>query len=115
MTNVEKQGNIKITVESMRKRVSGMLNWKAPGPDGVQGFWFKKLTNLHDWVTKHSQACLNTGIEPPWVTKGRIQLIMKDIKKGGVASSYRPIACLTIMWKILTGINGDINLVSLRE
>ena len=115
MTNVEKQGNIKITVETMQNEVSGMLKWKAPGPDGVQGFWFKKLTNLHDWVTVHSQACLNTGIEPLWVTKGRIQLIMKGIKKGGVASSYRPIACLTIVWKILTGINGDINLVSLRE
>ena len=32
---------------------------------------------------------------------------MKDIRKGGVASSYRPIACLTNMWKFLTGINGD--------
>ena len=91
LTNVEKQVNIKITVESMQKGVSGLSNWKAPGTDGVQGFWFKELTNLHDRVTKHSQACLNTGIEPQWVTKGRILLIMKDIKKGVVASSYRPI------------------------
>ena len=97
MTNVEKQGNVKITVESMWKQVSGMLNWKAPGPDDVQGSWFKKLTNLHDRVTKHSQACLNTGIEPLRVTKRRIVLIMKDIKKGGVGGSYRPIACLTNM------------------
>ena len=51
---VEKQENIKITVESMRKGVSGMSKWKVPGSDGVQGFWFKKLTNLHDRVTKHS-------------------------------------------------------------
>ena len=81
----------------MQKGVSGMSNWKAPGPDGVQGFWFKKLTNLHHRVTKHSQACLNTVIEPQWVTKGRILLIIKDIKKGEVASNYRPIGCLTIM------------------
>ena len=66
-----------------------------------------KLTNSHDRVTKHSQACLNTGIEPPWVTKGRTLLIMKNIKKGGVAGSYIPIACLTIMWKFLTEINAD--------
>ena len=97
LTNAEKQRNVKITVKSMRKRVSGMSNWKAPGPDDVQASWFKKLTNLHDRVKKHSQACLNTGIELPWVAKGRILLIMKDIRKGGVASSYRPIACLTNM------------------
>ena len=106
-TNIEKQGNIKIMVENMRKRVSGMSNWNAPGPDGVKGLWFKKFTDLNDRVAKHSPACLNTGIEPPWVTKGRILLIMKDRKKDGVASSYRPIACLNIMWKLLTGINGD--------
>ena len=65
LTNFQKQGNIKITVESMPKRVSGMSNWRAPGPDGVQGFWLKKLTNLHERVTKHSQTFLSTGIEPP--------------------------------------------------
>ena len=32
---------------------------------------------------------------------------MKDSKKGGVTSTYRPIACLPIMWKLLTGIIGD--------
>ena len=95
LTNVENQGNIKITFESMQKGISGMLNWKTPGPDDAQGSCFKKLTNLHGPVAKHPQACLNTGIERPWVTKGRILLIMKNIKKGGVASSYRPIACLT--------------------
>ena len=56
-------------------------------------------------MTKHSQACLNTGIEPPWVTKGRTLLIMKNIKKGGVAGSYISIVCLTIMWQFLTEIN----------
>ena len=107
LSNVEKQENIKMTVESIRKQTAGMSNWKAREPDGVQGFWLKKLTNLHDQVAKHSQACLNSGTEPPWVTKGRTLLTMKDIKKGGVAGSYIAIACLTIMCKFLTEINGD--------
>ena len=98
---------IMITVESIRKCVSGMLNWKVPGPDCVQGFWFKRMANLHDRLVKHLQACLNTGIVPSWMTKGRTVLIMKDCKKGGVTGNYRPIACLLIMWKLLTGINGD--------
>ena len=25
-----------------------MPNWKAPGPDNVQGYWLKNLTPLHD-------------------------------------------------------------------
>ena len=38
------------------------------------------------------------------MTEARTVLIMKDIKKGNVASNYRPITCLAIMYKLLTGI-----------
>ena len=105
--DVEKKENIKITVESIRKRVSGLSNWKVPLQDGVQRFSFKRMTDLHERLAKHLQACLSNAIVPPWRTKGRIVLIMKDSKKGGVASNYRPIACLPIMWNSLTGIIGD--------
>ena len=37
--------------------------------DGVQGFYFKKITNLYDRLGKHLQVCLNAGIVPPWMTK----------------------------------------------
>lgn len=55
-----------------------MQTWKTPGPDVVQGFWLKKMTNLHDQLAKHLQACLNTGIVRLWITKGRTVLIMKE-------------------------------------
>ena len=32
---------------------------------------------------------------------------MKDSKKGRVSSCYKPIAWLSIMWKLLTGIIED--------
>ena len=86
LADVEKQEDIKITVESIQKRVSGMSNWKASGPDGVKGFWFKRMTDLHDRLAKPLQACLNTAIIPSWMTKGRTVLIMKDSKKDGVVS-----------------------------
>ena len=38
------------------------------------------------------------------MVKGRAVLIQKDPAKGTVASNYRPIACLPIMWKLLTGM-----------
>ena len=81
LADAEKQEHVKITVESIRKFVSGMSNWKTPGPDGVQGFWFKRMTNSYDRLAKHLGACLNTSIIPPWMTKARTVLIMKDNKK----------------------------------
>ena len=32
------------------KNVSGMSNWKAPGPGDVKRFWFKKIKNQHDQI-----------------------------------------------------------------
>ena len=38
------------------------------------------------------------------MTLGRTSLFMKDPVKGTAADNYRPIACLPLMWKLLTGI-----------
>ena len=35
---------------------------------------------------------------------GRAALIQKDTAKGAQDSNYRPIACLPMMWKLLTGV-----------
>ena len=38
------------------------------------------------------------------MTLGRTSLFMKYSAKGPRADNYRPIACLPLMWKLLTGI-----------
>ena len=38
------------------------------------------------------------------MTKGKTTLIQKDSEKGNAASNYRPIACLPLMWKLLTSV-----------
>ena len=38
---------------------------------------------------------------------GRTSLLQKDKSKGNVASNYRPITCLPLMWKLLTGVIAD--------
>ena len=38
------------------------------------------------------------------MTKGRTVLIQKDKSKGNFASNYRPITCLPLFWKLMTGI-----------
>ena len=41
------------------------------------------------------------------MVRGRTVLIQKDPTKGIQANNYRLIACLPIMWKLLTGIMGE--------
>ena len=39
-----------------------------------------------------------------WKTKRRTILMQKDKEKGNAASNYRPITCLPLVWKLLTGV-----------
>ena len=101
---VEQQRNVVLDGKDVKVGIQKMANWKAPGPDGVRGFWFKKFGSLHKAITSSLQACLEGGVVPEWMVKGRTVLIQKDAKKGTIVSNYRPIACLPLMWKLLTGI-----------
>ena len=56
---IEVQEDINITIEDIRTGVSKMANWKAAGPDLVQGYWFKKLPGLHARLQLHLQDCVN--------------------------------------------------------
>ena len=84
-----------------------MPNWKAPGPDNVQGYWLKNLTPLHDKLVVYLEECLDSGVVPDWLTKGRAVLIQKDKAKGNIASNYQPITCLPLVCKLLTGVLAD--------
>ncbi|MGY8822311.1 MAG: RNA-directed DNA polymerase, partial [Pseudomonadales bacterium] len=104
---VEVMGDVEVKVEDVVKRVRGMSNWKAPGPDGVQGYWFKAFACLHKPIANALQRCIVEGNVPEWMVTGRTVLIQKDPAKGTEASNYRPIACLPLMWKLLSGIFAD--------
>ena len=44
---------------------------------------------------------------PSWLTKGRTALLQKDKSESNIASNYRPIICLPLMWKLLSGVIAD--------
>ena len=104
---VQRQDEVVVGLEDVKAGIRKMANWKAPGPDGVRGFWFKRFPSLHPSIAATLQGCLTRGDVPAWMVKGRTVLIQKDSAKGTVASNYRPIACLPLMWKLLTGIFSD--------
>ena len=47
------------------------------------------------------KKCLDSGFVPSWSTKGRTALLQKDKSESNVASNYRPLSCLPLMWKLL--------------
>ena len=82
-----------------------MPNWKAPGRDKVQGFWIKSMTNLHERIAEQlNKILIGENKLPAWMTYGHTILCQKDVSKGNAVENYRPITCLPLMWKLLTGV-----------
>ena len=81
-----------------------MPNWKKPGSDFVQGFWLKNFKIIQELLRRNLQKCLETGSVLMWMTKGRTMLLQKDKEKGKPSSNYRPITCLSLIWKLLAGV-----------
>ena len=105
--NVKKQENIDITTGSLKKIVGRMPNWKSPGSDIVQRFSLKNISSLHERVRLQLKECLDSIFVHSWLTGGRTSLLQKDKSKGNVASNFRPITCLLLMWKLLIAVIAD--------
>ena len=102
--NVKKQEKIDITRGSLKKILGRMPKWKSPSPELVQGFWLRNFSSLHERVRLQLKECLASGFVPSWLSRGRTSLLLI---KGNVASNYRPITCLPLMWNLLTGVIAD--------
>ena len=82
LADVEKQNDVKITVESVRKCIRKIANWKSPGPDGVQGYWIRNFTSLQKRISEQLDDFLQLDSVPAWLTTGRIILIVKNKELG---------------------------------
>ena len=105
--NVTKQEKVDITKERLKRIIGRMPNWKSPGPDLVQGCWLKNFSSLRGRVRSQLKECLDSGFAPSWLARGRTALLQKDKSKGNIGSNYRPITCLPLMWKLLSGVITD--------
>ena len=55
------QEKIEITTEKIRKILQKFPNWKAPGLDMVQGFWFKNFESMHIHLKSNLSSCSIEG------------------------------------------------------
>ena len=102
------QEKIDVTTGSLKKILGRMPNWKSPGPDLDEGFWLQNFSSLDETVRLQLKECFDSGFVSSWLTRGTTSLLQKDKSKGNnVASNYRPITCLTLTWKLFTGLIAD--------
>ena len=102
------QEDMIVTKEMVTKQYIRMASWKAPGMDGVQGFWLKTLTSLHERIAEQLSLIVNRDASlPHWLTLGKAILCLKDPKKGNAVDNFQPISWLPMMWKLLTGVISD--------
>ena len=84
-----------------------MSNWKSPDPRLVQRFWLKNFGRLHGTVRSYLKECLDSGFVLSKLNRGKTALLQKDKSKGNIASNFRTITCLPLMWKLLLHVIAD--------
>ena len=66
-----KQNDINKATEMINEQVKKILNWKSPRPDGVQGYWLKKLTASHERIGKQTNNIITNREDiPKWMVLG---------------------------------------------
>ena len=90
--------------------VKKLNSWKAPGRDGICGFWWKHFRQATIFLGQAVWEMLEEGDSdniPAWFVKGRTVLIPKAGCEGR-PEQYRPITCLNTAYKLLTAVMTEV-------
>ena len=103
-TDVEYQPWEDISLDEFQTALRKTSSWKSPGPDAVPNFWLKQLTALHHHLLNaYNQVIEQSENLPDWFTTAQTYLPPKN-KDTENPQNYRPIACLSTSYKVLTSI-----------
>ncbi|XP_044261169.1 uncharacterized protein LOC123009112 [Tribolium madens] len=93
-----------ITLEEVQGALTGARNFSAPGPDGINTYWWKKFPSTHPHLVRIFNAWMHgeQGI-PQWFVECRTVLLPTN---GDLSDpkNYRPITCLNACYKIFTRV-----------
>lgn len=100
--NINEQDNVTITEDELKQIIAQTHNWKCPGSDNIQNFWYKKLTTTQTYIAKQINEIIKDPKKfPVFLTQGKTYIKPKDEDTLNPAN-YRPITCLPTLYKIIT-------------
>jgi len=108
MTEVPRTPSPGFDLDLWQRILRKVQAWKAPGRDGIHGFWWKafpqfsaKVGEVLWQLTKEPEKI------PLWLVQGRTVLIPKEGCTGS-PEHYKPITCLNTQYKILTAVLSEV-------
>lgn len=93
-----------VTLDDILHVVKRLHNWKSPGLDKIQNYWWKYFTSVHVHLKIHfNDIFRNPSKMPVFLNQGITYLKPKnnDLSQ---PKNYRPITCLNTMFKLMTNI-----------
>ena len=75
------QDYIHIEIKKVKKQIRKIPNCKSLGSDGVQRYWIKSLSNLHNNIALQLRRLLQENNFPKWMVTGKTLLCIKKFKK----------------------------------
>lgn len=102
--NIRQMEHPQVTAADINTVVLRLKNWSAPGVDGIHNYWWKAFKSTHLVLAKQFQrACEKPDIIPPYFTLGLTHMLPKTGDPED-PKNYRPITCLSTVYKILTSV-----------
>ena len=102
--HIEEQQWTDITIGEVEKALNKSYKWKSAGMEKIKNFWLHSLPYTHDLLANLlSEIIRNPENTPDWLPEGLTNLISKS-KETCNPKNYRPITCLSTIYKLLTSI-----------
>lgn len=93
-----------ISLEDVKLALKNVPNWKAPGRDKIQNYWWKKFTSVHETLARQFQRCLMNPEEVPNFLMEGVTYMLPKTDTPDHPKKFRPITCLPTLYKLLTSI-----------
>ena len=104
---VKEQECKNITVLKVKPALTKSQKWKSPGIGKVPYFWLNALSSSHFTFTRLSNEIMkNPEKGPKWMCQEATYLLAKSNETKD-PKNYRPITCLSTIYKLLTSVLTD--------
>jgi hypothetical protein len=88
--------------DDVRKEVFSIGDYKAPGPDGLHLFFYKKNWNVYgEEITQEVLQAINSGVIPDGWNDTTVVLITKT-DNPELVTQFRPISWCNVIYKIIS-------------